>query len=127
MIIPTDAYPNIIRAKIKNHKTGGEEDLIQKPDYKKKFSDCLFKKTSIKYKEYEIRLRFDLRGIDENGNPVLDADFFKNSKKIKAEPHHTHKTYDDGIAAYRFDFDKVELILILKLGIPSERNIGMCA
>ncbi len=115
MITPTDNYPDIVEAKVIDHKTGEEEDLIQKPDYKKKFSACFFKKTRIQYKEYEIQLRFDFSDKDRYGDPTLDVDFYKNGKEIRLEPHHILKTRDDNLAAYRFEFDDIEMILKLKL------------
>ena len=123
MITPTDTYPDIIEAKIINHKTGEEENLMQRFDSKKKLSNSLFKKIPIIYKEYEIRLRFDFKDTDKYGSPTLDADFLRNGKSIKAEPHHTPKTYNNNIAAYCFNFEKIELILILKLTITAERDI----
>lgn len=116
MKIVTNKPLKVIGAKVINLKTGAEEDLIQKPDYRKVFSnrsDCLFKEDRIRYNGYEIQLRFDFSstGIDQDGDPTLDVDYFYEGKKIRLKPHHISKTCDGDTMAYRFKFDDFEMVL----------------
>jgi hypothetical protein len=73
------------------------------------------------YGDYKIGLRFDWTDLDVNGDPTLDADFFRpgESKPIqhmkRKATHHTQKTVDPLTrqCMYNFKFEKLDLKLLL--------------
>ncbi|MFA5361024.1 MAG: hypothetical protein WC290_01085 [archaeon] len=117
-INPTEKYPNIVGATIKDIKNDYKEDLMQKIDRNKEnWSVCLFAeeiKKKIDDNEYKIVLRFDFSDKDEFGNPILDLEVFENGKKTDKfkKYHHTVKKNE----VYTLSIDKfLELELELEI------------
>jgi hypothetical protein len=85
--------------------------------YEREGSRCFFNE-NISFGEYIITLRADWDDV-KNGDPVLDADIYKNvsgkkRKKIKNGPwHHTEKEYDKDTNRLIYDFNFQNLNLRL--------------
>jgi hypothetical protein len=108
---------HITNATAINCSTGKEEVLTTKQN-----SRCHFFQR-FATDGFEVGMRLDWGDIDENGNPMLDADFFrpgsnnpvKQMKKIEA--HHTCKHLDPSVDkfVYIFEYESLKLRLIIQL------------
>ncbi|MBW2631238.1 MAG: hypothetical protein JRC90_05665 [Deltaproteobacteria bacterium] len=123
MVIGIDKGKKVLSMKLMNIDSKEEMLLYEREGS----SRCLFNE-DILFGEYLITLRVDWGDI-RNGDPVLDADIYKNisgrkKKKIRNGPwHHTKKEYDkhSNCLIYEFNFQK----LILRLMSQTTFGIGV--
>lgn len=105
----------VVGARLINVESGRKVELKQRdgsycyfvPDDERESFGC-----------YELRFRLDLKDLDEEGSPTLDADpFDSNGKQVKAETvlwkeilgkeaHHTIRKFDEGKGLYTYKFQK---------------------
>jgi hypothetical protein len=71
---------------------------------------------------FKITLRLDWNDVDANGDPMLDADIYRDGKtyNTKSKWHHTRKKLEDGEWVYNFEFGSIKLRF--KVGITSQRE-----
>lgn len=84
--------------------------------------------------EFEVRLRLDWTDPDDNGDPMLDADFYhpgetrdiKEMKRLSA--HQTNKTIDpvSGVLLYDFGYASKKLRLVIRLRNEHTATAGAC-
>lgn len=107
-----DLQSGIVRAWATNVLTGATQELTIKDG-----SVCQFFEP-FKCGGYEVQLRLDWKGLDNQGNPTLDADFYKlctgkMDKTMKAHP--AHHTQAQGVRERIYPFDFADLKLQVKL------------
>jgi len=101
---------------------GEEEVLLQKTLRDGSPSQCLF------FDEFDVdgfavQLRLDWNDLDQNGDPTLDADIYKNGQKVlldRARWHHTPKILDGSEWVYSWSFRSKQLRF--KVQVTSQRN-----
>jgi len=99
-------------------KRTGKEELL----YERDGSRCFFFEP-IRYGDNTIQLRLDpekgYKMLRNGEYPMLDADIYRNGKRIEnGEWHHTNYEEDgEGNRLYNFRYEDLELILIVRFRI----------
>jgi hypothetical protein len=101
---PKDLQSGIVRAWATNLLTGETQELTTKNDR----STCQFFKP-FECGGYKIQLRLHWKDLDNQGNPMLDADFInpstdKMDKTMRADPAHHTPAQGDGERIYLWEF-----------------------
>ncbi len=107
----------VVSATLINLATRQEQKLSLRADSGCHFAD------RFSYGDYEIGFRFDWGDLDVNGNPTLDADFFKPGqtkpiREMRNHPsHHTEKVFDPSVPewTYNFEFQNLKLSCVLRV------------
>ncbi len=101
---------------------GTEEVLSQKPLGTGQPSQCTFF-AERRDGSFTITLRLDWKDLNVNGDPMLDADIYRNGKAYRIDRkswHHTAKTFANGEWIYHFQFENITITF--KAQVTSERK-----
>jgi hypothetical protein len=99
-----------------------EEVLLQKALGDGGPSQCLFFE-EFAVDGFAVKLRLDWNDLDQNGDPTLGTDIYKDGKKLLADRdkwHHTPKILDGGEWVYAWSFRGKQLRF--KVQVTSQRN-----
>ncbi|HDY7887720.1 hypothetical protein ACXHQJ_22280 [Vibrio vulnificus] len=105
---PKSPLGHIQSVRVKFLKTGEYQELTFKDK-----SRCLFFMDTIDTDKEKVQLRLDFGDSCARGEPVLDADFYKNGKKVKRlkgerkKAHHT-ECQTDGVRTYAWKYGALE-------------------
>jgi hypothetical protein len=123
MAIQVGPSKKILSMKLVNVDTG-EEVLL----FEREGSRCHFRK-EIYFDNYIIHLRIDWDDI-YNGNPVLDADIYKEEKGKRKKMrngvwHHTRKDHDSATDSliYLFEFENLRLPLSAQTSVATGTSL----
>lgn len=110
-LTPNDLQCGTVRVKAMDLLLGKAQELTTKNG-----STCLFFEPFM-CGDYTVQLRFDFHDLDNQGNPMLDADFInpntgKHDKSMRAHPAHHTQAQVDGSRIYQWEFGEAQKMLL---------------